>query len=181
MSGRTELLLYPILFLSAVSAFTDLWRGKIYNWLTLPMLLLGVVFSGVIGGWPQAGDAGLGVLLGLLLYGVLFFLRVVGGGDVKLLMALGAWGGARYVTSVAVLGVILGGALALALLVFSGRIVSFVRRLYHFLLVLFVRELAVEPMKVDHKLTMPFGVPIAMAAVWVAWNNPLERWGMLLW
>jgi prepilin peptidase CpaA len=183
LPGRIE---SPI-FLAAIAAFaaiacaTDLKSGRIFNWLTLPALVGGLVFAAATDGWSGIGDGLLGVVAGLLLYGWIFFLGAMGGGDVKFLMAVGAWGGLRYTVEVALLGVVLGGALAVGMLLFTGRLTGFLARMWRFLLTLMVKELELETPKIDRKFTMPFGVPIAAAAVWVAFGNPFERWGVRLW
>jgi hypothetical protein len=94
ISGRTDLLFGAVCGLSIGAAATDLLWGRIYNWLTAPALVFGLAVSAGLGGWSGLGDSLLGALAGLLLYGWMFWLRVLGGGDVKLLMALGAWGAA---------------------------------------------------------------------------------------
>ncbi|MGZ3697257.1 MAG: prepilin peptidase, partial [Bdellovibrionota bacterium] len=119
--------------------------------------------------------SGLGA--GLLFYGWLFYIGAASGGDVKLLMALGAWGGFQYAAEVAIFSVLLGGVFAVFLLASKGKLGAFVGKIRRFLMSLAVRELAVEFPQVDRKLKMPFGVPMAVAAVWIAWDNPFSRWG----
>lgn len=153
---------------SLACACTDLARGRIYNVVTLPVLGLGLVFSAWTDGWTGARDSVAAALLGLALYGWMFRIGVMGGGDVKLLMALGSWGGPRFTIETAFLALMLGGALALVLLAVKRRLVDFVRRMRRFVLSLAVRELEIETPTIDRKLTMPYGVPIAAAAAWLA-------------
>lgn len=182
MSGRTDLLTAGILFISLFAAITDLLRGRIYNWLTLPALLAGLVISAWLQGWSGLGDALLGVFLGLLMYGWMFFpVGVMGAGDVKFLMALGAWGGLRFTAEVGILGVLLGGVMAAAILVFQGKFTDFYRKMRRFLLSVLVKELEVEPPKVDRSMTMPYGIAIAAAAIWVRLGDPFTRLGVKLW
>lgn len=181
ISGRTELLIAAVTVISAIAAITDVACGKIFNGLTVPALLGGLAASAYWGGWAGLGDGLLGAFVGLLLYGWMFWLGVMGGGDVKLLMALGAWGGFAYVQEVAVLGVLLGGVLAVFWLGLKGRLPAFVRKMRRFVMSLMIKELELEMPQVDHKLTMPFGVPIAAAAIWSAVSHPLVRWGFSPW
>jgi prepilin peptidase CpaA len=181
MYGTTDLLFYPVLAISAIAAVTDLIRGKIYNWLTFPALALGLIASFASLGWPGLLSGFLGTAIAFGAYAWIFLLGAMGAGDVKLLMALGAWGGPRFAFEVALLGVLLGGALGVLLLVWNGRIGSFGRRMYHFLLTIFVRQLEPELPKLDAKQKMPFGIPIAAAAVWILLSNPLPGWGLRLW
>ncbi|MEK6705155.1 MAG: hypothetical protein AABZ06_05155, partial [Bdellovibrionota bacterium] len=91
---------------------------------------------------------------------------------------LGAWGGPRYVLEVAVLGVMLGGLLAICKLIAKRRVLDFSRKLYRFLLSLFIKELEIETPKIDRGFTMPFGVALAVAAVWTVFDVPLKRMGL---
>ncbi len=168
MSGPTDFTFYAIVVISAVSAITDLCLGKIYNWLTLPAVLGGVAFAVWQGGWQEGAHAVLAAVLALALYGWMFYFGMMGGGDVKMLMALGAWGGALYAVNVALLGVLFGGVLAVGILVFQGRMSAFVGKMRLFFFSIFVKEMKVELPEIDRKLTMPYGVPIAAAAIAVA-------------
>ncbi len=187
MFGRTE----PSFFLVAVSligvagAAMDLAIGKIYNAFNLPVLLLGLGLSTYFLGLTGLGAGALGAALGLVLYGWMFAIRVMGGGDVKFLMALGAWGGAEFAVKTALLGVLAGGALAVVLLAFKGKLPGFIRRMRAFTRSLFVsmavRDLEVQKPQIDSTQTMPYGVPIAIAAIWIAYEDPFVKWGIALW
>jgi prepilin peptidase CpaA len=181
MSGKTELFTWVIIGISVLAAVTDLLRGKIYNWLTLPMMVCGMFASFYYGGWTALLHSMGGIGLGFVLYSWMYFLRTMGAGDVKFLMALGAWGGVGFTFDVGLLGVLLGGVLAILLIIFKGRMSSFSKRMYRFLLTLLVKELEPEFPKIDRKFTMPYGVPIAVAAIWVVLDNPLVRWGFKSW
>ena len=178
VSGKTDFFIYAITAISIVAATTDLLRGRIYNWLTFPGLIVGVVFSTINGGWYGLTGAFFGITLALFLYGWMFWIGVMGAGDVKLLMALGAWGGLKYTLQVGLLGIMLGGAIALVILVFSRKITDFIKRLYHFILTLFIKELEIEFPKINHQMKMPFGLAIAIAAVLVAFTDPFVKLGL---
>ncbi|MEO5969471.1 MAG: A24 family peptidase [Bdellovibrionia bacterium] len=179
MLGKIEFIKYLILGVAGLATLTDLFFGKIYNWITLPTALSGILASYYFLGWPGVGQALLGFLGGLLFYGWLFGLRIIGGGDVKLLMAFGALAGPEYTLQVALLGIVIGGAFAFVILLASGRLLGFLLRFYNFLLTLFIRELEVQLPKVDKAFTMPFGIPLSIAAVWVAFANPFLHFGGL--
>lgn len=177
MPGKIDIATTAICLLAILATGSDIAFGRIFNWLTLPMGAAAIAYAGYAHGMPGVGSSLLGVLAGLLLYGWMFALRVLGGGDVKLLMALGAWGGAHYAFDVALLGVMLGGVMALIWLTVRGKIAGFVQRAYRFIRSVVVRELEVEKFVVDRKVTMPFGIPISIAAVWVQLASPFEHWG----
>jgi prepilin peptidase CpaA len=92
--------LWPTLIVLAVATFTDLRDRRIPNWLVLPFLLAGVVISpwrpdwggsSRTFGWHGLGQSCAGLGLGLLIYGLFFWLGGMGSGDVKLCAAIGAW------------------------------------------------------------------------------------------
>ena len=70
---------------------TDITSRRIPNALTLPAVGVGVAAHAVAGGLPEASAALLGGLVGLAVFFPIFALGGLGGGDVKLMAALGAW------------------------------------------------------------------------------------------
>jgi len=179
--GRTDAFIWAVLLICIVCAVTDVARGKIYNWMTLPALGAGVFFAIWQAGISGFFGACLGVLAGLVSYGWMFGLGVMGGGDVKMLMALGAWGGFRFTFEVALLGVLVGGFFAVFHLIFRGKFFGFAFRLSHFFLTLVAKGVEPELPQIDGNLTMPYGVPIAVSAVWIIFGDPLARVGWGLW
>ena len=144
MPGKIDIPTLAICLLALLASGSDIAFGRIFNWLTAGMALIAILYASVEHGFPGVGSALLGVLAGLALYGWMFFIRVLGGGDVKLLMAFGAWGGARYALDVALLGVFLGGAMALLMLVAKGKAGDYARRAYRYFISLMVREIELE-------------------------------------
>lgn len=178
MPGKIDIPTFAICLLALLASGSDIAFGRIFNWLTVGMALAAIIYAGASQGFPGIGSALLGIFAGLALYGWMFWIRVLGGGDVKLLMAFGAWGGARYALDVAIMGVILGGIMALLVLTMKGKIGGFAQRAYRFFVSLTVRELEFEKFQVDRKTTMPFGIPISIAAVWIQLGSPFEQWGI---
>jgi prepilin peptidase CpaA len=97
MYGESYLFLAAVL-VTALAALLDWRTGRIPNWLTLGSLAAAPIAHGAFGlaggGWSAAGEA-LGLsLLGVIVCSivplVLYRGNAIGGGDVKLLAALGA-------------------------------------------------------------------------------------------
>jgi prepilin peptidase CpaA len=176
VSGKIELLHIIIIGISGMAIATDLISGKIYNWMTLPAACLGIVYGTYTLGMSGFLDSVAGLGLGFALFGWMYILGWMGGGDVKLLMALGALGGWKYTAEVAFLGIVLGGALAFVLLVVHRRILNFAKKVYYFALSFFIKELDLYFPQLDRNLTMPFGTTIGLAAIWNLFFEPLGKW-----
>lgn len=103
-----------------IACITDLKARRIPNALTLGAAAAALLFRGLTSGPEALAMAAAGWVIGVLIFLPLFLLRGIGGGDVKLLAALGAWVGPGLVVWVALWAAIAGGVLALALSVWRG-------------------------------------------------------------
>jgi prepilin peptidase CpaA len=74
-----------------ITAVTDVWRFKVYNLLTVPLLVSGLVFPGVVGGMNGLGGSLLGAFFGFAVLLAFYVMGGMGAGDVKLMSAIGAW------------------------------------------------------------------------------------------
>jgi prepilin peptidase CpaA len=181
MFGKTEVTMIAVTTISTIAAYTDLKSGKIFNALTLPAAILGLAAAlGDLSGISLLGSF-TGIAVGFSLMIWLYALRFLGAGDVKLMMALGAWGGPTFAAETAVLSVIVGAVFAAAILIARGRMGTFIGKLKIWLGSMFVRELRWIRPEWDRSLRMPFGVPIAIAAIAEAFGNPLRDFGIYLW
>jgi prepilin peptidase CpaA len=114
-----------MIFLSAfpaaliIAALNDIYEFKIPNWVSI--VLFAAYFVAGAGLGAGAGVLLEGFLLGCAALAVgfaLFALRIIGGGDAKLLAACAPWIGLSALGSFMVNVALAGAALALALLVF---------------------------------------------------------------
>ncbi len=115
-----------LLFLLTVAVFTDLRSQKIYNALTFPMTALGVLTAPLLAAHPWDGLAG--AATGLLLTLPVEAIRAVRMGDVKLLMAAGAWMDARMTAYAVLFSIAMNLIYGLLVLLVRGRLT----RLYTF-------------------------------------------------
>jgi prepilin peptidase CpaA len=111
---------WPTLVVLGVATFTDLRSRRIPNWLVLPFLLTGIVVSVWMHGWQGLGQSLSGALLGLVIYGVLFWMGGMGAGDVKLCAAIGAWVGPPQLILALVITGMVGGVMVFCWAVFGG-------------------------------------------------------------
>jgi prepilin peptidase CpaA len=111
---------WPTLIVVAVATFTDLKRRIIPNWLVFPFLAAGFTASAWLGGWRGMGQSLMGLGLGLVLFGVLFWMGGMGAGDVKLAAAIGAWVGPAQLFFALFVTAIAGGVMVLGWAILGG-------------------------------------------------------------
>jgi prepilin peptidase CpaA len=80
-----------VLAAALVAAVMDVWKFKVYNALTVPLLLTGLAYHGIAGGMHGLLESMMGTLSGFAALFVVYMMGGVGAGDVKLMAALGAW------------------------------------------------------------------------------------------
>lgn len=101
---------------TTVAAATDFRSRIIPNWLVLAGIVLGFGLNTYFYGTVGLKTAALGFGLALLIYVPLFILRAMGGGDVKLMAAVGSLAGPRDWMAIFIFASILGALFALGLL-----------------------------------------------------------------
>jgi prepilin peptidase CpaA len=114
------LVYWPTVAVLVVATFTDVRSRRIPNWLVFPFFGMGVLAAGWLHGWQGVGQSLEGAGLGLLLYGILFWMGGMGAGDVKLCAAIGAWIGPSQLLISLVFTGLVGGAMALGWAVWGG-------------------------------------------------------------
>lgn len=103
-------------------AICDLRFRRIPNWLTGTSILIGLALHLGVGGWRSLATA---VLAGVVAGGafLLFYLAGgMGGGDVKLITAVGVCAGLSHVTTILITTALAGGIFAIALALVAGRL-----------------------------------------------------------
>jgi len=128
----------------AVAAYTDIRRRQIDNWLNAAVALAAPLFwwASHLGLADIAWQVGLALLVLVVLAGF-FALGAIGGGDVKLLVALALWLPPVFFMKLITVMAVTGGVLTLGLVFWH------VAR------------------RQRHKLAVPYGVAIAIGGYWV--------------
>lgn len=80
-----------VVVFTLVAAISDVRTKRLPNWLTVPALVCGIIFQVVTAGWAGLLTALAGFAVGFSILFVLWLIGGSGGGDVKLMGALGAW------------------------------------------------------------------------------------------
>jgi prepilin peptidase CpaA len=106
-----------VLVAALIAAVTDVWKFKVYNLLTFPLLASGLLYHLVHGGTAGLTGSIVGALVGFGLMILLYTMGGMGAGDVKFVTALGAWLGLPLTLYVLIVGCIAAGVYAAVLLV----------------------------------------------------------------
>lgn len=113
-----------VLACTAVAAVTDARSGKIYNWLTFPMLAAGPVFGFLDGGLGGLIESFVGIFFcGLAPY-LAWRARQMAGGDVKLFAALGGLLGPFLGIEGQFYGMLVAAVAAIGLVVKEGKLLQ---------------------------------------------------------
>jgi prepilin peptidase CpaA len=164
---------WPIWLVTAtlvVAAVIDGWKLKVPNWITLPMIVSGWVYStwfyGMSGlGWSLAGTAiGLGLLLPLYAIGGM------GAGDVKLLAGVGAWVWGTVTLYSFCLSAVIGGVIALLMVAYRR---GWQKHRNQFVMILDEVTTIRDPVQLStlaaqrksSMLLLPYGIPIALGTI----------------
>src|SRR5262245_29223093 len=113
-----------------LACISDLRTRRIPNALTLSAIAAAIAFHGLTDGLSGSAWSLGGCFLGALLFFPVFALRGMGGGDVKLLAAVGGWLGPSQVVTAALLTSAAGGVLAVLVAVGHGYLRTAFRNLW---------------------------------------------------
>jgi prepilin peptidase CpaA len=166
-----------LLLVAVVAGIYDWKYRRIPNWLTLAGLIAGFSCHCYLGGWAGLLVAAEGFGLGGGIYFVLYMLRGMGAGDVKLMAALGSIAGPMSWFILFLATSILGGVVAVCMTLAYGRFYSTLWNVAQIVkeLALFRAPYKQQPqLDLHHKaaLRAPHGTIIAATAVLLV----IARW-----
>ena len=153
--------------LALTAGITDFRYRKIPNWLTYPAIPIAVLLHWIIAGGHSAllslagAAVGLGVLLPFVLLGGL------GGGDWKLMGALGAFLEPRRLVPVLVLTLMINGIMALVLVLWKKRVGRTARNVGRITVAMFKFRAPGSDLSIDNSEAekVPFGIAAAIATL----------------
>ncbi|RQD73600.1 MAG: prepilin peptidase [Candidatus Syntrophonatronum acetioxidans] len=119
---------FVLLILLISSVIFDLTQKKIPNFLTFPVILFGLIFHTASGMFNGLLFSLWGFLLGIGLFLIPFMVGGMGGGDVKLLGAIGALKGTEFVFIATFYTAICGGVIALIYLALKGELINTLKK-----------------------------------------------------
>lgn len=152
--------------ISGAAVYTDVRWGKIFNLLTFPAMLAGVVLNTALGGVDGLllSLGGLGLGFGVFIVSALFG-RILGGGDIKLLMALGSLQGAYFLAWAIFYAALVGAVLAIALGAYRGVLGQRLRLLVASLYLRLAHGVPMEMHEAKGGPRLPYAIAIALGSI----------------
>ena len=135
----SKVMLFGLFVMLIIAVFADFKVRKIPNTVVLYGLLFSLVFQFISSGTQGGLSWILGVSLGFSCFIPLYLLRAMAAGDVKLMMAVGGFIGYPLVLKAALYSYLVGGVIAIAYVLFKGRIKLLIQNFYSLLLNLFIQ------------------------------------------
>lgn len=173
MEPLTALFVLIIVAFTVAAVYSDVRTRRIPNWLTVSALVLALAVHGVVGGLGGLGFALAGFAVGFGILFVLWALGGGGGGDVKMMGALGAWLGLTMILQVFVVSAMVTVILAFGrrvALYFSKRLEQREPRRFKDKAI----EKRIETERKKNRWLVPYAVPLALST-WIvlvaAWRS----------
>jgi len=175
-----------VLVAALAAAVTDIWKFKIHNAITLPLLVSGLIYHSVVPGGAGLLASLLGVLFGFFILFPFYVMGGMGAGDVKLMAAIGAWLG-WYITCIVFLASSLAAGLYAIMLLF---IYGTLSEAWVNLQVIWYRLVAIgrnlgaddgveaEARRMDRRRLIPFaamvacGIIVILVKTWLGGSQP---------
>jgi prepilin peptidase CpaA len=157
--------------IAIVAAWFDVRSARIPNWFTYGALLGALLLRGMLLGWAGLKNGALGIAIAGGIFFLLFLLGGMGGGDVKLMAAVGAWAGDSQVLLILLGAAIAGGVLALGYMISSRQVWRTISNTAELIRYHATEGLQPHPflnIRESGTLRVPYGVAIAMGSLYCA-------------
>ncbi|QGU00288.1 Type IV prepilin peptidase TadV/CpaA [Candidatus Syntrophocurvum alkaliphilum] len=152
------MILTPLtLLVVGIAAGYDYMTRRIPNFLTFPAIILGLGLNAYYYGFPGLGNGALGMLLGIALLLIPFFIGGMGAGDVKLLAAVGAINGTAFVLTTFIYSALIGGIMSIIAIILKRQFKATMSNMFLFM---------VPGAKMSQPKTgIPYGIAIFLGTI----------------
>jgi prepilin peptidase CpaA len=164
------------LVLSIVAVVIDLKTARISNWLTGIGFAVALLFRARAFGWAGVQAGLFGALCGAGLLFLPFRARGIGGGDVKLMAALGAWLSTAHALTFILATAIAGGLWAIAYLAMHQQTGQALSRVAQTLCYHLVPGVPRTPDSSANPIHFPYSLAIASGVFFVFISSSLSVW-----
>lgn len=167
-----------------LASWIDYAQRRVPNWLNAALIVLGFAaqayFHGL--GGMTAGLFGLLVGFGVLI--IPWAMHGMGAGDVKLMAAIGVWFGPWMTLVSFAVGAVLGGIIAVVMIVSSGRLQAACANVGVLMVKMQSRETAfgefgsAKSFAAGGSQLLPYGVPLTIGSLIVLAGQVFQWWGL---
>lgn len=169
---KVLLLLIPLGVTLLIASVTDIKSRKIYNKVTYPMFVVGLILHTITMGFAGLGDGFLAALLTFVIGLFVMPFAWIKPGDFKLFMVVAAFLGMRGLAEVAFYAVFVGGVIGVIQSLVTGRLLKVIKRIWLVIKRAFLRlfystsnfKIALEE---EGNTYTPFAPAIAIGAILV--------------
>lgn len=163
-----------LLAVLAAAAISDLRTGRIFNWITYPAALIGFGLAWIYAGWSGVADAMAGLLIGLLPLLVAFLVGGSGGGDAKLMAAVGTLAHFDLTLHTLVYGLIVGAMMGIVTMIWRGQALATLGRVGRAVGVVLLGRKPADPTP-PGGAKVRLGVAICLGGCWAIAERALDR------
>jgi prepilin peptidase CpaA len=148
------------------ATYTDIRYSKIFNAVTVPAAVLGIVVNGVGHGAQGLVTSLEGIALGLAVLPVCGLLgRILGGGDIKLLAAVGALEGPYVLLWACAYTALAGGVLAIIVALWRRSLHAGISRLGRALWARLAAHDTLDVSTADARARLPYAIAISLGSI----------------
>ncbi len=152
-----------------ISCITDITRRKIYNVITFPSILLGLILNTIFGGLGGLLWSFIGFITAFIIFFIFFIMKGVKGGDLKLMAAVGALTGFPFIIWAIFYTLLSGGIIALITIIWKGSLTESLKRIWRLLKGIFFQVVhGVLPQLIEEKedTYISYAIAITFGTLW---------------
>lgn len=175
MASNEVLFAASALTCATVAACCDVKTRKIPNKLTVPCFMAGLLIHYYAQGWAGLGNSLAAATIAFIIFLMFFLAGGMGGGDVKLIGAVGAIVGLHLLPQILIATALIGGGLAIGMVMLRGQMGATLRNMASIAGHHAEHGLSPHPtlhVRNDSTLRLPYGVAIAagvLVGCWQVW------------
>lgn len=164
-----------------LASWIDYAERRVPNWLNALLAAAGLVAQGAYFGWSGLATGLLGLLVGFGVLIVPWMMHGMGAGDVKLMAAIGVWFGPWMTLVSFALGAVLGGVIAVAMILWRRRGTEAWANMGVILLKVQSRDTVFSEFGSAKSLgespqLLPYGVPLTIGSLIVLSGQVFQWW-----
>lgn len=157
-----------ILALLILSVLFDIKERKIPNKLVLPFILLGLIYSTIFKGGIGLLNSLFGIILVFVIFIIPFIFGGIGGGDIKLLMAIASISDLMFIFKTIIYTVLVGALFAFIIMAKERKLKTFYKNIKQIFFNIIYTNKMYTPLNEENSKeisTIPYSIPIFLGTI----------------